>query len=98
MSSSAACEQQHASSSMPPPSVTSLDRGRCRRPQVLEILNDAEVRRLSEGTPPAALLNGSQPEADLAPRVPFWQWAARTRATPEAPSTPAPAQPLQRAA
>lgn len=88
-----ASSEQHASSS-----VISSDRGRCCWPQVLEILNDAEVRRLSEGTPPAALLNGSQPEAEPAPRVPFWQWAARTRATPEAPPTPAPAQPLQRAA
>ncbi len=59
--------------------------------QVLEILDDAEVRLLAEGVPPAPLLSGAAAEA--APRLPFWQWAARQRADAAPPQPP-----LQRAA
>ncbi|KAK9825447.1 hypothetical protein WJX81_001287 [Elliptochloris bilobata] len=50
-------------------------------PQVLEILNDSEVRRLHEGQPPAPLPSGLQesPPPEPVPRVPFWQWAAKQR-------------------
>ena len=55
--------------------------------QVLEILNDAEVRRLHEGQPPVPLPSAAQeslPEA-APPRVPFWQWAAKQRDSPPPP-------------
>ena len=55
--------------------------------QVLEILNDSEVRRLHEGQPPMPLASGAQASAPGAapPRVPFWQWAAKQRDNPPPP-------------
>ncbi len=80
----ATAKKAHTEASVP---VQAYERVPVRR-QVLEILNDAEVRLLAEGAPPAPLPNGAS--ADTAPRLPFWQWAARQRADA--------APPLQRAA